>query len=234
MNNAPYDQIAAEYYDACHKTCRNFDHTTTVALETIRPRLPVDGLVLDVGAGKGRCKEFLGIDPMRVIHLDNSSVMLGLQPREESLLRILHEAETLPFVDSQFSCLTAFLCDGFLGLNFLAEVYRVLLPGGSFVATTPSYEWGTTLRKELQISASQTRFITKVGTQLVLPSVLIPVDRLLEMLKHVGFGQRKVQLRRHRLPLSATPISQDISTPAEALGCDVHDLDILYSVFAEK
>jgi SAM-dependent methyltransferase len=234
MINAPYDQIAAEYYDPCHKTCRNFDHTTVVAFEALRSRSPVDGLVLDVGAGRGRCKEFLGIDPKRVIHLDNSSVMLALQPREESLLRILHEAETLPFCDFQFSCVMAFLCDAFLGLNFLAEVYRVLLPGGSFVATTPSYEWGIALRKELRISPSVTRFITKGGTQVVVPSVLIPGDKLLEMLKHVGFKQSKVQLRRHRLPLSASPISQDISMPAKSVGCDVHDLDILYSVVAEK
>ncbi len=234
MSNTPYDHIAGEYYDPFHKTCRNFDQATLVAVQDLPARVPVNGLVLDVGAGRGRCKEFLGIESKRVIQLDNSRTMLEVQPREDCLLRILHDAESLPFLDSQFCCVTAFLCDPFLGLNFLWEVYRVLSPNGLFVATTPSYEWGVALRKELQINTSLTRFTTKAGTQVVVPSILIPSDRLIEMLKLAGFRQDRVQLKRHRLPPNASPISQDISVPAQKLGYNVHELDILYSIVAEK
>lgn len=160
MNFAPYDQIAGEYYDAFHKTCRNFDQTTSRAIESVRPLAPHSGLILDVGAGKGRCIELLGVDQNRIIQLDNSSVMLGLYPREPSLLRIQHDAEQLPFLDREFSCVTAFLCYPYLGLNFLSEAHRVLRPGGLFLSTTPAYEWGTALRRGIAIDYSETRFKT--------------------------------------------------------------------------
>ena len=234
MNNTPYDELANEYYDAYHKTCRNFDQTTLPALQDLRARVPSSGLILDIGAGRGRCNEFLGIEPRRVIQLDNSRRMLELQPREQCLIRILHDAQCLPFPDSQFCCITAFLCDPFLGLSFLREVCRVLSPGGLFIGTTPSYEWGAALREQLHLNTSMTRFITKARTQVLVPSILVPVNRLIEMLTVAGFAQNRVQVRRHRLPLESSLISQDIVLPAQIIGLSVHDLDILYSVIAEK
>ncbi len=55
--------------------------------------------------------EFLEIDPSRVVQLDSSAEMLALPDREPSVLRVLHDAETLPFrqassVRSWRSCAT--------------------------------------------------------------------------------------------------------------------------------
>jgi SAM-dependent methyltransferase len=233
MSEAPYDLIASEYYLAEHQTSRNFDQTTAVALALVRARVPAEGLVLDVGAGRGRCCEFLRVDPSRVIQLDNSDRMLEVHPREACALRVLQRAESLPFLGAEFACVTAFLCDPFLGLEFLAESYRVLRRGGILIATTPAYEWGAPLRKALGISTNTTRFITKEGI-IVVPSVIVPQLQLTDMLRRVGFDQTKLKISRHRLPQGAEPISQDISAPASAVGCNVHELDILYCIIAEK
>jgi SAM-dependent methyltransferase len=234
MKFAPYDQIAAEYYDSFHKTCRNFDYASLRALEQIRPRVPDRGLVLDIGCGRGRCVEFLGVDAKRVVQLDNSRAMLELVPREECLLRVLHDAEDLPFLDDQFSCVTSFLCDTFLGLDFLAEAYRVLKSGGLFLATTPAFEWGSAIRHKLSIDPSVTRFKTLTGGELRVPSILVPRNKLVEMLRHVGFPEDGIEVQVRRLPEDAQPISEDVVLAASALKCDLHELELLYLVLATK
>jgi SAM-dependent methyltransferase len=230
---APYDTIAEEYYEATHKTSRNFDRSTAAATESLRDRVPADGLVLDIGAGRGRCNEYLGIDPKRVVQLDSSQRMLQVEPREIAALRIVHSADSLPFLDRQFSCLTSFLCDPFLGLNFLAEAHRVLEDRGLLIATTPAFEWGSALRAKLEIDLLSTRFITRHG-KLVVPSVLVPIRQLREMLKQAGFSEEKFSVTSHKLPRGTSPISEDILRPAKELGRDPHELEIIYLMVAEK
>ena len=233
MTIAPYDMVADEYYESIHKTSRNFDQTTVSALAHVRSLVPAEGLILEVGAGRGRSCEFLGIDGRRVVQLDSSPRMLALATREESLLRIVHSADKLPFMDGEFACVTSFLCDPFLGLNFLAEARRVLRSGGLLVATTPAYEWGAPLRASLGLDLYSTRFVTK-GGKVIVPSVLVPITRLREMLLAVGFLEKDIGLSSHKLPLGEAPVSDDISGPARQLGRDPHDLEILYSVVATK
>lgn len=232
MTTAAYDLVAKEYYDSSHKTCRNFDEATLRALKHQAPEIPTEGLILDVGAGKGRCVEFLGLSASRIIQLDNSTRMLQVTPREECALKILHDAELLPFLDGSFCCLTAFLCDPFLGLSFLHEAHRVLTNEGLLIATTPSYEWGIPLRKDLNIPPLSTRFITREHGKVVVPSTLLPKKRLQEMLALVGFS--KITITSHPLPRDIAVVSPDIVAPANAMGCDVYDLDIIYLVQAEK
>lgn len=229
---APYDPIAEEYYDLSHKTCRNFDETTLNALNNLQIEIPKEGLVLDVGAGRGRCIEFLRLTPNRIVQLDSSINMLQVSPREECAIKILHEAEQLPFTSDTFHVVTGFLCDPFLGLTFLHEAHRVLTKDGLFVATTPSHEWGTPLRRDLEVPPLSTRFITKKREKVIVPSAIYPRKRLLEMLRLVGFS--KVIVTGHKLPRGSKEISPDIVVPARALGLDVHDLDILYLIQAKK
>jgi SAM-dependent methyltransferase len=232
---APYDLVADEYYDASHKTSRNFDVTTRAAVASVRSRIPEHGLVLEVGAGRGRCQEFLGIDAgARVVQLDNSRAMLGIPTREPSLLQVLHRAEELPFIDEQFSCVAAFLCDPFLGLNFLAESYRVIKPGGLFIGTTPAYEWGATLRKELSLDPNETRFIARDESKIVVPSVLVSRQQLSEMLAAAGFEPAHLVIESHRLPLGTKPVSPDIERPAKSLGMSPFELEILYTIVGKK
>jgi SAM-dependent methyltransferase len=155
--------------------------------------------------------------------------MLSLQPREEARLRVLHDAEELPFPDRAFGSVVAFLCDAFLGLNFLSEAHRVLQPGGVLCGTTPSHEWGVALRDELEIDVMSTRFILKGGVTHV-SSFLYPQSELNEMLVHTGFSD--VEVLAHSLPDDVTTVSEDIIRPAERLGRPPHELPVLYSFLA--
>src|SRR4029453_6683308 len=113
MYKVPYDALASEYYDTSHKTSRNFDAATQEALRSLKLTLP-DGLILDVGCGRGRCCEFLHVSPDRIVQLDNSIEMLKVVPREPAMLKVVHDAEELPFPYGEFATVAAFLCDPYL------------------------------------------------------------------------------------------------------------------------
>lgn len=228
----PYDALANEYYDSTHKTCRNFDATTLAALTSLRPELPA-GKVLEVGAGRGRAKEFLNIEPERVIQLDNSVEMLRFEPREDSFLRVLSDAENLPFPDDEFDLVLGFLCDPFLGLNFLSEARRVLKAGGLLIATTPSETWGKALRGDLGVDEMETRFVLRDGSTLKVPSALYPVAQLRSMLEAAGFGRESIAISSHCLPDHAEPVSGDVIAPAEHLGVSPHNLVLLDLIKAQ-
>ena len=232
VEEAAYDRIAYEYYDDVHKTSRNFDEATKAALKVAELVVP-DGLVLEPGSGRGRCGEFLGLEPSRLVHLDNSTRMLALTPREDSLLRILHDAEHLPFSDADFSCVAAFLCDPFLGLNFLAEARRVLRPGGILLGTTPSDQWGLALRKSLGIDPMMTRFVLRTGETIRVPSALFSVDELREMLSVAGFDPSGIAISAHPLPEGIEPVSPDIESSATSMGASVYALDIINLFIAQ-
>jgi SAM-dependent methyltransferase len=223
-----YDAFAREYYEPAHTTSRNFDAATARAVGDWPSRLPT-GLILEPGCGRGRVGEFLGVKSDRVVQMDNSPAMLSLVLREEARVRVLHDAERLPFPDGEFGSVVAFLCDAFLGLNFLSEAHRVLQPGGVLCGTTPSHEWGVALRDELGIDVMSTRFILKDGVTLV-SSFLYPQAQLKEMLVRTGFSE--VEIRAHSVPDDVTTVSEDIVRPAERLGKPPHELPVLYSFLA--
>jgi SAM-dependent methyltransferase len=229
-----YDVIAAEYYQDSHRTCRNFDEASKAALTSFRTRVPSEGLVLDVGAGRGRCNEYIGVDTSRVVQLDDSRFMLKVEPRESCLLRVLHSAERLPFPDGEFNCATAFLCDAFIGLNCLTEIHRVLKRRGIFIGTLPSYEWGKPLRDQLGIEIFQTRFVTGRGETVILPSVLVPASQISEMLVVAGFQPDCIRISKHRLPATVTQVSPDVEKPANILGCSPYQLDLIYTIYAVR
>jgi SAM-dependent methyltransferase len=234
MQYAPYDIIAAEYYDDFHMTCRNFDAATKEALQHKKNNIRNDGLILDVGSGRGRCVEFLGVSPSRIIQLDSSQAMLNNTPREDCLLQVHHIAETLPFLNETFSCVVSFLCDPFFGLEFLSEGYRVLKKGGIFIATMPSFEWGKALRKELNLDISVTRFKMKDGKEVRVPSILVSNERMLSMLVHSGFPESQISISKHKLPKDHPSISLDVVTSASRLRCEPTSLDLVYLICASK
>jgi SAM-dependent methyltransferase len=229
-----YDKIADEYYDPIHKTSRNFDSATLTGIRQIDLPIPQTGLVLEIGAGRGRSNEFLSISAERTIQLDSSEVMLTLSPREPCLLRILHKAETLPFMEGEFSVVNSFLCDGYFGLEFLSEAFRVTQKGGLFIGTIPSFEWATGLRQNSILGNSFARFMKKDGEEVVVTSNIVPEKQLVEMLNHVGFPIENINISKLKLPTDVKPISPDIQTPAERAGVPIHEFDIIYLFWANK
>lgn len=140
MPQSGYERIAAEYYDDRHKTSRNFDTTTRQALANQQFIVP-QGLILELGAGRGRSTEFLGAPASSIVQLDNSAAMLRLGHREAALLRLNADGCNIPLMSHQFKAVVGFLVDPFFGLDSLAEAYRMLLDGGRLLLTMPTRRW---------------------------------------------------------------------------------------------
>lgn len=232
MISRGYDALADEYYDPAHKTCRNFDAATQGATAAVRAQFPDAGLVLEVGCGRGRAAEFLHITADRVVQLDSSQRMLCLAEREASLLRIHADATAVPLAGQQFSAVVGFLIDPFIGLGFFAEAFRILVPGGYLLFTTPAWEWGSSLRGNSDPDASSARFVTKRRETVLVPSMILPVNKIEEMLAYCGF--EAVGISQHNLPRDAGPISPDIEQAAQRKGVGVYELPILYLALAVR
>jgi SAM-dependent methyltransferase len=227
-----YDQIAPEYYDARHITSRNFDRATKNALADLPFSVP-DGLVLELGAGRGRSTEFLNIPSSRIVQLDNSEGMLHLGSREQALLQLHADACKIPLVSSQFKAVTGFLVDPFLGLDCLAEAYRMLMGGGELLLTTPTKTWGEPLRKRLKINIMTTRFkLVDRDEIVILPSLLYPAEQIGEMLKVVGF--HTICITDAYLPPDEETISPDITSVCSELNKNIFDLPIIHIIRARR
>jgi len=229
-----YDKIAKEYYDESHITSRNFDESTKLALKEINKELPKEGLILEVGAGKGRASEYLSVDSNRIIQLDNCKAMLELTPREESLIRIHADGLEMPFMDNSFDLVVSFLCDPFLGMEFLSEAFRVLKKDGILLFTTPAYNWGKALRDKIGLEINETRFITKDEKTVKVPSILIKSSQVIEMLDYLGFENHSIKFIEIKLNENIKTISKDILASAERQDKSPYDIELLNLFYGKK
>jgi ubiquinone/menaquinone biosynthesis C-methylase UbiE len=220
-----YEKLASEYYSQSHVTSRNFDEATEGFLSKIALVIPPDGLILDIGSGRGRVGEYLRVDPNRVIQADSSRSMLRLTPRERSFARIQADASSLPFSDNCFSVVTAFLFDPFNTESFLEEAARVLAKDGLFVGTLPSLEWGRSLRRLRNHPLDRATFLSTSREAVACPSFLTSNQEIERRLDQAGFS--KVSISEVLLPASATRVSPDISDAARCLGVLHFQLPIL-------
>jgi SAM-dependent methyltransferase len=232
MPNSGYDTIAAEYYDPGHQTSRNFDAATTLLLSRLQIGV-IGGPVLEVGAGRGRAVEFLKVDASQVVQLDNSEAMLQLHHREPSLLRVHADACAIPLIGQHFGAVVGFLVDPFMGLDFLAEAYRMLLPEGMLLLTLPTREWGKPLRDHLGIDVMTTRFKV-IGREktVILPSLLHSRERLHEMLLFSSF--KNIEISDGYLPVGQQPVSPDIETVARAMQVGPEQVPIIHVITANR
>ena len=197
MPQSGYERIAAEYYDDRHKTSRNFDTTTRQALANQQFIVP-QGLILELGAGRGRSTEFLGAPASSIVQLDNSAAMLRLGHREAALLRLNADGCNIPLMSHQFKAVVGFRVDPFFGLDSLAEAYRMLLDGGRLLLKMPTRRWANGWAA-LNIDVMTTRFkIIHREEVVILPSLLHSPERIREMLALTGF--RSIVISSECLP----------------------------------
>ncbi len=232
MPQSGYDIIADEYYDVRHITSRNFDQTTAYALKNWKLARH-DGLILEVGAGRGRSSEFLGLAGERVIQLDSSDKMLHLPNREACLLKVHADACAIPLSSQQFTAVVGFLADPFFGLDSLAEAWRMLIDGGELVVTLPTLQWGEPLRRRLAIDLMTTRFKI-IGKESVvkLPSILHSKQRIIDMLKLTKF--RQISVIDVPLPARVPDVSKDITSVYDELKIKREDLPLIHVIRAVR
>ena len=232
MPQSGYDAVATEYYDSRHITSRNFDQTTSFALKH-RKLASRNGLILEIGAGRGRSIEFLGVAPQRVIHLEISKEMLNLPDREPCLIKVHADACEIPLASGQFSAVVGFLVDPFFGLNSLAEAWRMLVSGGELLMTLPTLQWGEPLRRRLAIDIMTTRF-KLLGQEVAvkLPSLLHSKERIMEMLTLIGFSG--VSITDVALPEEEKQVSDDITSVYADLKLGKEDLPLVHVIRAFK
>lgn len=232
MPNSNYNKIANEYYDLGHTTCRNFDNTTMAALRN-NPILCSSGMMLEVGAGRGRAIEYLGANHSQIVQLDSSKAMFELEGREPCSLKVLADACDIPLVSGQFKYVVGFLVDPFMGLDFLGEAFRMLEKGGQLIFTVPTKTWGNALRSKLQIDKRTTRFNVLTSEEIVmLPSILNSEEKINEMLTISGF--REICINAYSLAGNNEFVSPDIKLAAEELNIDTGELKIINIVTAIK
>ncbi|MBM6404275.1 class I SAM-dependent methyltransferase [Phycicoccus sp. CSK15P-2] len=106
---------------------------------TLRDRTEEAALALDLGSADGPSASWLRDAVHRTVSLD-------VDPRGLGSDGVCGSALALPFEDETFDVVAAFdvieHCDP--EHDALAEVFRVLRPGGAFVMSVPAYTWAWT------------------------------------------------------------------------------------------
>lgn len=227
----PYAVLANEYYSPEHKTSRNFDLVTK---KIIAPWSSQNwsGKIVELGAGRGRATEFLGVPSQILVQADQCEEMLMIEPRESCFLQIKCDARSTPFLNNSFNHAIAFLFDPFNDRAFYREVYRLLLKGGSFIGTLPNYTWGTFLRQSLGLPLDQTRFLTKNGKVIFAPSLLSSNDELTRELTEVGFCD--IEIIEGALPSDTDVVSKDVVIAAREAGLSLESIPIVQAFRAKK
>lgn len=139
MARPPFDhfRFIAPFYDHVF----DVDGADGAALRTALA-LPADGLLLDAGGGTGRVSAQLQDDTAGVVVVDVSRGMLGQAREKNGLKPALGQVEALPFAGGKFERIL--IVDAFHHFyhheESVAELWRVLAPGGRLVILEPNIE----------------------------------------------------------------------------------------------
>lgn len=162
--------------------------------------------VLDIGSADGPSAGWLQDGTRRLASLD-------IDPRGLGFNGVCGSALSLPFADGAFDMVSAFdvieHCDPEAGA--LAEVNRVLAPGGRFLLAVPAYQWAWT---DFDVANGHHRRYTKQRAVAAVERAGFTVDRATYAFASVFPGfvaervARKLRARKHTSPADVVEVPQ--------------------------
>jgi 2-polyprenyl-3-methyl-5-hydroxy-6-metoxy-1,4-benzoquinol methylase len=159
VNLKCYNEIAIEYGDLSHETCRDFDSGTICFLKKALKCNEVVELkngfnYLDVGVGTGVSLDFLmpwlKEKKANIEVLDISEKMLEINKSKfgDKISEYHHTSIHNFNSEKRYDLIVGALCDPFLTKDFLLIMKKSLNDGGILLITFPTNTWSKKVRKE--------------------------------------------------------------------------------------
>ncbi len=235
IRSSNYDEIAEEYYEDFHLTSRNLDLASYNFFSSLALLNNRTGLVLELGAGRGKTQEYLNINQKDIIYTDLSYKMLLLNSKESCLNKIQCDSFSLPFLNNSFTTITAFLFDPFNLSKLYCEITRVLKKKGIFIGTLPHPKFALTFRKKTGINHNKTflkKYQSNNAEYIQLDSYLMTEFEIKEVMHNNNLNLIKTY--DILLPKFIRNISKHIITAANELKLTPYTIPILMVIIGEK
>lgn len=122
----------------CYDTAGTWvkDREVLQHIQNFLPSSFQNGTILDLGSGTGAVSNYLieQCGAYHVVAVDNCAEMLS-KNKSHKVTRIVSNVEQLPFLDESFDCVVSRQCLHYVDEldRAMAEIYRVLKPGGIFI-----------------------------------------------------------------------------------------------------
>jgi len=230
-----WDALATEYYSEIHKTTRNFDKIIRHNVLKLVKKLHANGLYFDLGGGRGLVEELYKKDNVSIVIGDFSVPMMRTRNESfSSTSQIQMDAFKMPFRANIFDGVFSFLGDPYALQEVFGGVLRILKPNGFFLLTLPSKIWAENLRPFLGVELNETRFITRDGKLVNIPSFVFGTVDLRVTLLDVGFKKVKAGEWQSLNLISKEEFSKDILTSARNLGISPENLPLITYALAWK
>ena len=190
---ASYELVAQEYYDSeRHPTCSNFREASLILLRKWRVPILQSRSICEVGPGRSLVAEFVlsargNLD--RLVLVDESASMLAFSEKwgDAGATLKIGSAFSLPLPSNAFDLVVSCLGDPYNALSFWTEVRRVLIPGGTCLFTTPSFDWAHSFRKGGDVAAMDSADFTLLdGTHVQLPSFILSPTEQARLIQSAG------------------------------------------------
>lgn len=128
-----WDQIAYDYYNNIHHTCRIFDAVIDFYMSKYIKKLPKQGIFLDLGGGSGKLQKYINSLKSNLIIGDISKNILNIGKNDSlNLSHIQFSVNELPFCERIFDGIVSILGDSYMHPKVFQKIYDTLKFGGSF------------------------------------------------------------------------------------------------------
>lgn len=233
-----YDRIAEGYTAPSHETVRNFEALILPFLDDrVGPAVRTGWRVLDLGGGRGYVANWFAKRGCRVILGDVSPEMLkwAMHDYGSSISYVHLSAFDLPFRDCLFDAVTTMLCGAYMRSEAVAEVRRVLKPGGIHIGAETPKPWAEAVIERRNMRPEQIWFKDGAGKDVLLPfRYTYTRPELTALLVQCGLSEEYAAILTPRGRITNESVSAVNRGVAESLGIAIEDIPMLLAWIARK